>query len=189
MDDEEEEKEAARVKEKLKSLKRKLIRTRKSPKVKIPKLDLAKGVKTALPPKQQSLVEALAKDIVKDLKTSGKIVPAASRQSQDQPSSSSSSSKLDGKQRSVLEMYAQAAQWIAHLAQASGSQRKQPAHSAPRPPASRPPPASTHPPTPAPACCQQDESQGLQLKQPRIAHDPPRHRIMQMSSQGSQEHQ
>ena len=182
LDDEEEEKEAARAKEKLKSLKRKLIPSRKSPRVKIPKLDLAKGVKTALPQKQQSLVEALAKDIVKDLKTSGKTVLAASRQSQDQPSSSSSSSKLDGKQRSVLEMYAQAAQRIAHPAQASGSQRKQPA-----PPAPRPPPASAHPPTPAPACRQQVESQGLQLKQPRIAHDPPHHRIMQMSSQGSQE--
>ena len=120
LDDEEEEKEAARAKEKLKSLKRKLIPSRKSPRVKIPKLDLAKGVKTALPQTQQSLVEALAKDIVKDLKTSGRTVPAASRQSQDQPSSSSSS-KLDGKQRSVLEMYAQAAQWIAHPAQASGS--------------------------------------------------------------------
>ena len=65
LEDEEEEKEAARVKEKLKSLKRKLIPTRKSPRVKIPKLDLAKDVKTALPQKQQSLVEALAKDIVK----------------------------------------------------------------------------------------------------------------------------
>ena len=58
LDDEEEEKEAARAKEKLKSLKRKLIPSRKSPRVKIPKLDLAKGVKTALPQKQQSLVEA-----------------------------------------------------------------------------------------------------------------------------------
>ena len=163
LDDEEEEKEAARVKEKLKSLKRKLIPTRKSPRVKIPKLDLAKSVKTALPQKQQSLVEALAKDIVKDLKTSGRTVPAASRQSQDQPSSSSSSSKLYGKQRSVLEMYAQAAQWIVHPAQASDSQRKQPAPPAPRPPA----PASGHPPAPAPACCQ--GSQGLQLKQPQIS--------------------
>ena len=157
--------------------------------MKIPKLDLAKGVKTALPQKQRSLVEALAKDIVKDLKTSGRTVPAASRQSQDQPSSSSSSSKLDGKQRSVLEMYAQAAQRIAHPAQASGSQRKQPAPPAPRPPAPRPPPASGHPPAPAPARHQQVESQGLQLKQPRIAHDPPRHRIMQMLSRGSQEFQ
>ena len=82
LDDEEEEKEAARAKEKLKSLKRKLIPSRKSPRVKIPKLDLAKGVKTALSQKQQSLDEALAKDIVKDLKTSGRTVPAASRQSQ-----------------------------------------------------------------------------------------------------------
>ena len=56
LDDEEEEKEAARVKEKLKSLKRILIPTRKSPRVKIPKLDLAKGVKTALPQKQQVLL-------------------------------------------------------------------------------------------------------------------------------------
>ena len=217
LDDEEEEKEAARAKEKLKSLKRKLIPSRKSPRVKIPKLDLAKGVKTALSQKQQSLVEALAKDIVKDLKTSGRTVPAASRQSQDQPSSSSSSSKLDGKQRSVLEMYAQAAQQIAHPAQASGSQRKQPAPPAPRPPAPRPPaprppaprppaprppaprppaprppaprppPTSGHPPAPAPACCQQVESQGLQLKQPWIAHDPPHRRITQTSSRGSQE--
>ena len=183
LDDEEEEKEAARAKEKLKSLKRKLIPSRKSPRVKIPKLDLAKGVKTALPQKQQSLVEALAKDIVKDLKTSGRTVPATSRQSQDQPSSSSSSSsKLDGKQRSVLEMYAQAAQWIAHPTQASSSRRKQPA-----PPAPRPPPASGHPPTPAPAHCQQVESQGLQLKQPWIAHDLPCCQIMQTLSQGSQE--
>ena len=79
LDDEEEEKQAAMVKEKLKSLKRKLIPTRKSPRVKIPKLDLAEGVKTALPPKQQTLVESLAKDILKDLKPSGKTLPAASR--------------------------------------------------------------------------------------------------------------
>ena len=160
--------------------------------MKIPKLDLAKGVKTALPQKQQSLVEALAKDIVKDLKTSGRTVPAASRQSQDQPSSSSSSSKLDEKQRSVLEMYAQAAQRIAHPAQASGSQRKQPAPPAPRPPtprppAPRPPPASGHPLAPAPARRQQVESQGLQLKQPQIAHDPPHRQLRQTLSQGSQE--
>ena len=163
------EEEGIMQKEKFKSLKRKMLPSRKSPRVKIPKLDLSKGVKTALPQKQQSLVEALAKNIVKDLK----VPAAASKGNQDQPSSSSSSSssKLAGKQRSVLEMYAQAAHWIAHPAQASDSQRKQPA-----PPAPRPPPASGHPAAPAPAHHQ--GSQGLQLKQPQITQ-----------TQGSQEQQ
>ena len=66
------EEEGIIQKEKFKSLKRKMLPSRKSPRVKIPKLDLSKGVKTTLPQKQQSLVEALAKNIVKDLK-----VPAA----------------------------------------------------------------------------------------------------------------
>ena len=176
------EEEGIMQKEKFKSLKRKMLPSRKSPRVKIPKFDLSKGVKTALPQKQQSLVEALAKNIVKDLK----LPAAASKGNQDQPSSSSSSSsKLAGKQRSVLEMYAQAAHWIAHPAQASNSQRKQPAPPAPRPPAPRPPPASGHPAAPAPAPHQ--GSQGLQLKQPRITHDPPCQQIMQ--TQGSQEQQ
>ena len=177
------EEEGIMQKEKFKSLKRKMLPSRKSPRVKIPKLDLSKGVKTALPQKQQSLVEALAKNIVKDLK----VPAAASKGNQDQPSSSSSSSssKLAGKQRSVLEMYAQAAHRIAHPAQASDSQRKQPAPPAPRPPAPRPPPASGHPAAPAPAHHQ--GSQGLQLKQPWITHDPPRRRITQ--TQGSQEQQ
>ena len=170
------EEEARMQKEKFKSLKRKILPSRKSPRVKIPKLDLSKGVKTALPQKQQSLVEALAKNIVKDVK----VPAAASKENQDKPSSSSSSSKLDGKQRSVLEMYTQAAHWIAHLAQAPDSQRKQPA-----PPAPRPPHASGHPAAPAPA--HHRGSQGLQLKQPWIMHNPLRRWITQ--TQGSQEQQ
>ena len=174
------EEEGIMQKEKFKSLKRKMLPSRKSPRVKIPKLDLSKGVKTALPQKQQSLVEALAKNIAKNLK----VPAAASKGNQEQPSSSSSSSsKLAGKQRSVLEMYAQAAHRIAHPAQASDSQRKQPAPPAPRPPAPRPPPASGHPAAAAPAHHQ--GSQGLQLKQPRITHDPPRWQIMHTGLSGA----
>ena len=53
-----------------------------------------------------------------------------SKQKQVQLSSFSSSSHVSGKQRSVLEMYAQAAWQIGHPAQASGSQRDLP-HPAP----------------------------------------------------------
>ena len=115
--------------QKLQNLKRKLLPSRKSPRIKIPKLDLKKGVKTALPSQQQNIVESLAKEAMKKFKGQKPEV-LLSKQKQGQPSSSSSSSHVSGKQRSVLEMYAQAARQIAHPAQASGSQRDLP-HPAP----------------------------------------------------------
>ena len=124
-DDNGDKEESEIKKDKLKALKRKMIPSRKSPRIKIPKLDIQKGVKTGLP-KNRKLVESLAKDIMKNLKKPQSQLPV-SKESQGQPSSSSSSSHVSGKQRSVLEMNAQAALWIAHPAQASGSQRDLPA--------------------------------------------------------------
>ena len=128
-DDDDEEDVKNKEKQKLQNLKRKLLPSRKSPRIKIPKLDLKKGVKTALPSQHQDIVESLAKEAMKKFKGQKPEVPL-SKQKQGQPSSSSSSSHVSGKQRSVLEMYAQAARWIAHPAQASGSQ-KHPPHPAP----------------------------------------------------------
>ena len=55
-------------KDRLKSLKRKLIPSRKSPRVKIPRLDLKKGISSGLPQQQKKVVENLAKNIVSELK-------------------------------------------------------------------------------------------------------------------------
>ena len=126
IEDDNGDKEESVIKDKLKALKRKMIPSRKSPRIKIPELDIQKGVKTGLPKKQKTVVESLAKDIMKNLKKPQSQLPV-SKESQGQPSSSSSSSHVSGKQRSVPEMYAQAALWIAHPAQASGSQRDLPA--------------------------------------------------------------
>ena len=125
-DDNGDKEESEIKKDKLKALKRKMIPSRKSPRIKIPKLDIQKGVKTGLPKKQKTVVESLAKDIMKNLKKPQSQLPV-SKESQGQPSSFSSSSHVSGKQRSVLEMYAQAALRIVHPAQASGSQRDLPA--------------------------------------------------------------
>ena len=48
-DDDQYDIELERQRQKLKSLKRKMIPSRKSPRVKLPKLDLQRGVKSALP--------------------------------------------------------------------------------------------------------------------------------------------
>ena len=85
-----------------------------------------KGV--TLPSEHQDIVESLAK-AMKKFKGQKPEEPL-SKQKQGQPSSSSSSSHVSGKQRSVLEMYAQAAWQIVHPTQASGSQRHPP-HPAP----------------------------------------------------------
>ena len=168
-DDEDAEKKAQ---EKIKSLKRKILPSRKSPRVKIPKLDMQKGVTTALSSQQQSMVESLAKAVIKNLKTKKQdSVPVrpVSRQRMGQPSSSSSS-QVSGNQRSVLQMYAEAAQWIAHLAQASGSQMELPHHAPqqimqkPKQPPKQPPPAAPAPP-PAPGHRQQ--------AQQSVSHPPP----------------
>ena len=157
--------------EKLKSLKRKHIPSRKSPRVKIPRLDLKKGVSSGLPQQQKKVVENLAKKIVSQLKPKQSKLPHSSKQ--DPVSSSSSSSHSSGKQRSVLEMYAQAARRIAQPSKASGSQRTgsaQPDQSAQPQPQLQV--VQSHPPV---------------LNQPcRITHDPPlRRRIAQ--SQSSQD--
>ena len=128
-DDDDEEDVKNKERQKLQNLKRKLLPSRKSPRIKILKLDLKKGVKTALPSQHQDIVESLAKEAMKKFKGQKPEVPL-SKQKQGQPSSSSSSSHVSGKQRSVLEMYTQAARRIAHPAQASGSQRHPP-HPAP----------------------------------------------------------
>ena len=62
------DKEESVIKDKLKAFKRKMIPSRKSPRIKIPKLDIQKRVKTGLPKKQKTVVESLAKDIMKNLK-------------------------------------------------------------------------------------------------------------------------
>ena len=112
-DDDDEEDVKNKERQKLQNLKRKLLPSRKSPRIKIPKLDLKKGVKTALPSQHQDIVESLAKEAMKKFKGQKPEVPL-SKQKQGQPSSSSSSSHVSGKQRSVLEMYAQAVWQIAH---------------------------------------------------------------------------
>ena len=55
-------------KEKLNRLKRKMLPARKSPRVKIPKLDMKKGVSSGLPRHEKRIVEDLAKNIVSSLK-------------------------------------------------------------------------------------------------------------------------
>ena len=100
---EEEQKE-----KKLKALKRKLIPSRKSPRVKLPKLDMQAGVKTALDKKQQTLVESLAKGIVSKIKPQQSQGLPTDRSKGGQPSSSLSSSQPSVRQRSILQMYAHA---------------------------------------------------------------------------------
>ena len=101
---EEEQKE-----KKLKALKRKLIPSRKSPRVKLPKLDMQAGVKTGLDKKQQTLVESLAKGIVSKIKPQQSQGLPTDRSKGGQPSSSLSSSQPSVRQRSILQMYARAA--------------------------------------------------------------------------------
>ena len=82
----EDDEEDVQKKQKLQNLK--LLPSRKSPRVKIPKLVLKKGVKTALPSQQQSIVETLTKEAMKKFKGQKPEVPL-SKQKQGQPSSSS----------------------------------------------------------------------------------------------------
>ena len=178
-DDEEDVKKKER--QKLQDLKRKLLPSRKSPRIKIPKLDLKKGVKTALPSQHQDIVESLAKEAMKKFKGQKPEVPL-SKQKQGQPSSSSSSSHVSGKQRSVLEMYAQAARRIAHPAQASGSQMLPPAPAAGQITQKLKKPQSAAPAAPPPVCqSRPPASQPVGPPAPhRITQKPaPPHRIMQ----------
>ena len=101
-EDPEEEQEA----KKLKALKRKYLGTRKSPRVKVPRMDLSKGVSSALTRKEKSTVEYLSKSIMENIKKSQ---PVTGTRRRDQSSASSSSQSSSGQQRSVLQMFAQAA--------------------------------------------------------------------------------
>ena len=97
--------------QKIKTLKRKHLGSRKSPRVKIQKMDLSKGVSSALSKEGKSAVDFLAKSIMKNIKNSK---PVSGRERRDQSSvSSSSQSSSDqqksSQQRSVLQMFAQAA--------------------------------------------------------------------------------
>ena len=94
---------------KLRSLKRKFIPSRKSPRITIPKLDMQAGVKTALDEKKKTVVESLAKGIVSKIKPQG--LPT-DKSKGDQPSSSSTSSQSSLKQKTILQIYAQAARRI-----------------------------------------------------------------------------
>ena len=97
--------------EKIKSLKRKHLGTRKSPRVKVQKMDLSEGVSSALPRQERSALDFLTKSIVKNIKISQ---PVTGTRRRDQSSVSSSSQSSSGQQksaqqRSVLQMFAQAA--------------------------------------------------------------------------------
>ena len=67
------------------------------------------GVKTALDEKKKTVVESLAKGIVSKIKPQG--LPT-DKSKGDQPSSSSTSSQSSLKQKTILQMYAQAARRI-----------------------------------------------------------------------------
>ena len=100
--------------EKIKSLKRKHLGTRKSPRVKVQKMDLSKGVSSALARHERSALDFLTKSIVKNINISQ---PVTGTRRRDQSSVSSSSQSSSGQQksaqqRSVLEMFAQAASGI-----------------------------------------------------------------------------
>ena len=134
-DDDQYDIDLERQRQKLNALKRKMIPSRKSPRVKLPKLDLQRGVKSALPQKERSVVESLAKNIISNLPVQSKPVPSKpvqakpvqskpvpskpvqskplpGRGSLDVPSSSSTSSQSSVKQKSILQMYANAVLWI-----------------------------------------------------------------------------
>ena len=179
------------VEKTVKSLKRKHLPSRKSPRVKLAKLDLKKGVSSGLPKAQKKFVETLAKNIVSGLsglrEKQREVQP--DRRRQGPPSSSFSSSQSSGRQRSVIEMYAQAARRIAQPSQASGSQRTgylQPGQPDPprritqqhQQPQMQPQQKSSQP--------EIVQRPPLVLQQPRrIAHDPPqvRRRITQTQTQ------
>ena len=95
--------------EKLRAVKKKLIPSRKSARVKIPRLDMEAGVKTALDKKKKTLVESLAKGIVSKIKPQETQGLPTDKSRGDQSSSSSTSSQSSLKQKTILEIYAQAA--------------------------------------------------------------------------------
>ena len=114
----------------LKALKRKLIPSRKSPRVKLPKLDMQAGVKTGLDKKQKTLVESLAKGIVSTIKPKQSQGLPTDRSKGGQPSSSLSSSQPSVRQKSILQMYARAAlripqQTKKHVPVSQGAQQTQ----------------------------------------------------------------
>ena len=114
----------------LKALKRKLIPSRKSPRVKLPKLDMQAGVKTGLDKKQKTLVESLAKGIVSTIKPQQSQGLPTDRSKGGQPSSSLSSSQPSVRQKSILQMYARAAlripqQTKKHVPVSQGAQQTQ----------------------------------------------------------------
>ena len=94
---------------KLKDLKRKLIPSRQSPRVKIAKLDIKKGAKSGLKPKEKTAVEHLAKSVVSKFTSSAPLPVKHSRGKSSCVSSVSGSSQSSGRHRSVLQMYAEAA--------------------------------------------------------------------------------
>ena len=104
--------EKVTTEKKRRSLKRKFIPSRKSPRIKILKLDMQAGVKTALDKKKKTLVESLAKGIVSKIKPQQTQGLPTDKSKGDQPSSSSTSSQSSLKQKTILQMYAQAAQQI-----------------------------------------------------------------------------
>ena len=89
--------------EKIKSLKRKHLGTRKSPRVKVQKMDLSKGVSSALPRQERSALDFLTKSIVKNIKISQPVTGTRRRvQSSVSSSQSSSGQQKSAQQRSVL---------------------------------------------------------------------------------------
>lgn len=107
--------------DKIKSLKRKVIPSGRSPRVSIPKLDLSKGIKSSLRSQERSAVESIAKNVVKSV-VSNKPLGSKDRSSSSASSSSQSSGSQGPRQKKILEMYAQAALRITRKPKPSASQ-------------------------------------------------------------------
>ena len=193
-------------KDKVKALKKKMLGSRrKSPRVKIPKLDLSKGihagVKETLKKKERSAVESIAKNVISAVTEETDIPEPEEDSTHMEPSASSSSSSQASqrhRQRSILEMYAQAASRIPRKQKPSASQgsasQDPDIEVLPGPPpvsrVSAAPPAqrriaqSSQPAPPA----QRRIAQSSQLvAPPQLVHAPPWSQIAQ-SSQKSQQH-
>ncbi|MCG8625497.1 MAG: hypothetical protein MJE68_26305, partial [Proteobacteria bacterium] len=179
-------------KDKVRALKKRMLGSRrKSPRVKIPKLDLSKGihagVKETLKKKERSAVESIAKNVISAVTEETDIPEPEKDSTHMEPSASSSSSSQASqrhRQRSILEMYAQAASRIPRKQKPSASQG-----SASQDPDIEvlpgPPPVSRVSAAP-PAQCRIAQSSQL-VAPPQLVHAPPWSQIAQSSQKSSQD--
>ena len=195
------EEESQSEQRKIKALKRKHLPSRKSPRIRLPKLDLGKGVKTALASKQKTAVENLAEGLLSNIVQQKPVKPVDNK-GKTSGVSSSVSSQASGRQRqrTVIEMYAQAARRIAQTSTSSASQRSSsevspgempppapPQHQITQSQPPRPPPQHRITQSQAPPHQKRRITQSLPAHQKRrITHDPPQKRITQTSAQRSQ---